>query len=146
MQTTWVIAADSSRARIFEVGKENEKLREIEDMINPEGRQDGRDIQSDAEGQNFSGRDIQRSTSQPQQTMLEHDIELFCKEVSRYLDKACYEHRFDALCVIAPPKFLGMMRDNLGELARKAVTEEIPKDIAWFEGPEIEKYLRDKLH
>lgn len=145
MPTTWIIAADSSRARIFEVGKDNEKLREIEDMINPEGRQDERDIQSDADGQNFSGRGMQRNTSQPQQTMLEHDIERFCKDVTRYLDKACYEHRFDALCVIAPPKFLGMMREHLGELARKAVTEEIPKDIAWFEPHEIEKYLRDKL-
>lgn len=146
MQTTWVIAADSSRARIFEMDTSNEKLREIEDMINPEGRQDGREVQSDAEGQNFSGRGLQRNTSQPQQTPIEHDVELFSKEVSRYIDKACDDKRFDSLCVIAPPKFLGLMRDNLGEQARKAVTEEIPKDIAWFEGRDIEQYVREHLH
>lgn len=146
MQTTWVIAADSSRARIFEMSERDEKLHEIEDMVNPEGRQDGREVQLDADGQNFSGRGLQRNTSQPHQTPIEHDVEMFSKQVSRFIDKACDDKRFDSLCVIAPPKFLGLMRENLGEQARKAVTEEIPKDIAWFEGRDIEQYVREHLH
>lgn len=146
MQTMWVVAADASRARIFEMDDDSDGLREIEDMINPEGRQDGHELQSDAEGQNFSGRGLQRNTSQPQQTPEQHDVAQFSKQVSRFIDKACGERRFDALCVIAPPKFIGLMRENLGEEARQAVTEEIPKDIAWFEGRDIEKYVREHLN
>ncbi|MGZ8290130.1 MAG: host attachment protein [Telluria sp.] len=146
MQTTWVIAADSSRARIFEMEKDNQHLREIEDMVNPEGRQDGREIQTDAAGRFSLGRGTQGHTSQPQSTPQQHDVELFSKQLGRYIDKACDEHRFDSLCVIAPPKFLGLIRENLSDQSRKAVQEEIPKDIAWFEEREIEDYLRTRPH
>lgn len=119
MQTTWIVAADASRARIFEMEGDSDKLREIEDMINPQDRQ---------------------------QSAQQHDVAQFSREVSRFIDKACGEQRFDALCVIAPPRFIGLMRENLCEQARQAVTEEIPKDIAWFEGRDIEKYVREHLH
>ena len=146
MQTTWVIAADASRARIFEMEQVKVRLREIEYMLNPEGRQDGREIQSDADGRFSLGRGTQGHTSEPQSTPRQHDVELFSKQLGRYIDKACDEHRFDSLCVIAPPKFLGLIRENLGDQSRKAVQEEIAKDIAWFEGREIEEYLQSRPH
>lgn len=146
MQTTWVIAADSSRARIFEMGEDKEHLREIEDMVNPEGRQVGREIQTAPDGRFGSKGGTQAHTSQPQSTPREHDVEMFSKQLGHFLDEACDQHRFDSLCVIAPPKFLGLIRDNLGDAARKAVQEEIPKDIAWFESHDIEQYLRDRPH
>jgi len=38
MTTTWIIAADSSRARILQVTDREKRLAEIEDLLNPEGR------------------------------------------------------------------------------------------------------------
>ncbi|WP_182915896.1 host attachment protein [Massilia cavernae] len=124
MQTTWVIAADSSRARIFELEQDTSHLLEIEDMVNPEGRQTEREIEANQQ----------------------HDVEMFSKQLGHYIDKACVEHRFDALTVIAPPKFLGLIRENLSDQSRRAVQEEIPKDIAWFEGHQIEEYLKARPH
>ena len=156
MPTTWVIAADSSRARIFEVSERGDKLQEIEDMFNPEGRQQEREVVTDREGRFGQGanagsspsnpgpgaRSNQAHTAEPQQTIREHDIEMFTKQVVRYIDQARNEHRFDKLRVIAAPKMLGLIRQNLSKEAQKMVEEEIPKNIAGLEEREVAEYLR----
>lgn len=148
MQTTWVIAADSSRARIFEMGEDEGHLHEIENMVNPEGRQQGREVRSDAEGRFATGTGVvgQGHTTQPRVDPVEHQVELFSKRLGRFIDQACVQHKFDSLCLIAPPKFLGLMRENMSDQARKAVSEEIPKDIAWLSDHEIEQYLKARPH
>jgi protein required for attachment to host cells len=166
MQTTWVIAADSNRARIFELSAGGDKLNEIEDMFNPEGRQQLGEQVSDAEG-NFAqggpsrgmgstgpgvmgaaigGARGQGSTGEPQETVREHDINMFSKQLVRYLDQARNEHRFDKLRVIAPPKFLGLIRQNMSKEVQKMVEAEIPKEITGLETRNVEQYLQSLLH
>lgn len=147
MQTTWVIAADSSRARIFEMSDEDLRFEEIEDLVNPEGRQDEREVRVDAKGRFFGkNAQMQGHTAEPHVEAVQHEVVLFSKRLGHYLEQARQEHRFDKLCLIAPPKFLGLIRANMGEEARKAVEEEIPKEIAWFNDTDIEAYVRKRLH
>ena len=159
MQTTWVIAADSNRARVFELDK-GDKLREIEDMVNPEGRLMDREQVTDAGGrfgQGGQGGDGgpgdlgagargQAHTHEPHQTSREHEVEMFSKQLGRYLDQARNEHRFDRLRVIAAPKFLGLIRQNMSKEVQKMVEEEIPKNITGLDDHQVEQYLREKLH
>lgn len=160
MPTTWVLAADSNRARFFELSS-GDKLNEIEDMFNPEGRQQEHEIVTDDEGRFGQGanggssasnpgpgaRSNQAHTSEPQQTAREHDVEMFTKQVVRYIDQARNEHRFDKLRVIAAPKMLGLIRQNLSKEAQKMVEEEIAKNITGLEGHQVEEYLRNnKAH
>ncbi len=147
MHTTWVIAADSSRARIFQMSDEDAQLREIDDLINPAGRETDRDLNSDSKGRYYGkGEGHQAHTVDPQVDAVAHETELFSKRLGNYLDKACLEHRFDNLFLIAPPKFLGLIRHNLAEETREVVAEEIPKELAWFEGRDIERYLEQRKH
>src|SRR5919197_3501098 len=53
MTTTWIIAADASRARILQV-TDRQQLAEVEDLLNPEGRVHDRELISDAHPR-FSG-------------------------------------------------------------------------------------------
>ena len=50
MATTWIVAADESRARVLQVARPQRKLEEIESMLNPEGRLQDRELNSDARG------------------------------------------------------------------------------------------------
>jgi protein required for attachment to host cells len=162
MQTTWVVAADTYRARIFEISPD-QKLKEVEDMVNPDGRMSDRDEISDAYGKFAQGKggatgDAERknpggvghrmpaSTAYPQESMLEHHLELFSKEVDRYLDKAREEHRVDKLCVIAAPKFLGMIRRNMSPEVKRMVQEEIPNEVAGMKTHQVEEFLRKHHH
>ena len=87
MATTWIVAADASRARVLQVAG-RERLDEVENLLNPEGR-----------------------------------------------------HRSDQLVLVAPPKFLGALRKELGKEVGKLVADEIPKDLSWFNERELEEYF-----
>ncbi|GAB3463458.1 host attachment protein [Massilia terrae] len=145
MQTTWVLAADSSRARIFELSASDGHLQEVEDMLNPEGRMAEQDINAEPKSR-FFGTGPMGSTGQKAEEPKQHAAELFSKQVAHWLDDARNEHKFDKLCVVAPPHMLGLLRENLSKEVQKMVEEEIPKDIAGMKEHEMEEYLRKYPH
>ena len=141
MATTWIVAADSSRARVLQVAGREKKLIEIEDLLNPEGRLHDREIASDALGR-WSGPDRPGGNSMAGGTgPAEHAVELFAKRIGDYLDKARNEHRYDRVCLVAPPKFLGALRKSLDKEVQKLVADELPKDLSWLSAPELEAYF-----
>ena len=141
MATTWIVAADSSRARVLQVAHPERKLLEIEDLLNPEGRLQDREIASDAQGR-WSGPDRPGGNSMlAGASPAEHAVELFAKRVGDYLDSARTEHRFDSLVLIAPPKFLGALRKELTREVQKLVAEELPKELSALSARELEDYL-----
>lgn len=146
MQTTWVIAADASRARIFQMLGRNQ-IEEIEDFIHNESRQMDRELRTDAIGQYFpqgaQGSNAKMGHSAVERTEpTEHEAEVFSRTLGGYLDKARTDHKYDQLCLIAPPKFLGLLRKNLSKEALRMVDKEVPKDISWFNPRDIESYIK----
>ena len=140
MATTWIVAADASRARILQVAG-RERLVEVDDLVNPEGRLHNREINTDAKGR-FAGPDRPGGhSSDDEERTVEHYNELFAKRVADYLDKARTDHRYDQLVLVAAPKVLGMMRKELGKEVAKCVVDELDKDLAWFNAREIERYF-----
>ena len=152
MPTTWIVAADESRARVLQVMDRDQRLQEIEDLVNPEGRAHERDLQQDAEprfsGHGGVGKPGGRSTSGPASDREtkganEHAAETFAREVGRYLDHARVEHRYDQLVLVAPPKFLGALRKELHKEVEKLVADELPKNLSWFNARDLEKYFHN---
>lgn len=143
MPKTWILAGDSSRVRIFEASSPKLHLQEIADFANPQGRGTNRDLRTDSYG-HYSGtvERAQGETAEPRIDAITHEVEMFSKEVGKYLDKARTEHRYNKLRLIAPPKFLGMIRQNLGKEAQKLVDEELVKDVSRLSVREIEEYLQ----
>lgn len=146
MPSTWIVIADSSRARIFTVEPEQQDFQEIEDFSNPQGRANVRELTTDRQARRASEGHNQASTWEPKADAVEHETELFTKDLGQYLDKARTEHRYQKLCLIAPPRFLGLIRQNLSKEAQKMVEEEIAKDISWFGSEDIEAYLKHRRH
>jgi protein required for attachment to host cells len=67
---------------------------------------------------------------------------VFAKQIGRYLEQARQQQRYDELVLIAPPKFLGVLRKELDNEVEKLVADELPKDLSWFNGRDLERYLR----
>lgn len=147
MTTTWIIAADSSRARILQVTDRAKQLDEIDDLQNPEGRAHDRELISDAHprfsghGGNSGGSGGGPGSDREETSATEHATELFAKRVGDYLDKARSAHRYDRLHLVAPPKFLGQLRKELGKEVEKLVAEELPKDLSWLSARDIQAHL-----
>jgi len=141
--TTWIIAADSSRARVLQVADREHKLLEVEDLLNPQGRLQDRDLQTDSQPR-FNGRTGAPGSDRETTGAVEHSVEVFAREIGQYLEKARNQHRFDRLHLVAPPKFLGALRKELGKEVEKLVAQEVPKDLSWFSTRELERYLDPK--
>jgi protein required for attachment to host cells len=115
------------------------RLAEVEDFVNPGGRTHDRELLQDAHprfrGTAGPGSDRQETSA------TEHETEMFAKRLGDYLDKARTDHRFDRLHLVAPPKFLGQLRKELGAEVQKMVTEELPKDLSWLDARQLEARL-----
>jgi protein required for attachment to host cells len=138
MATTWIIAADSSRARFLQVA-DRERLVEIESLLNPDGRLQDRELTTDANPRLHGPGGL---SAREEPSAVEHTVEMFSKRIGDYLEKARTDHRYDRLYLVAPPKFLGVLRKKLGKEVGKLVLEEVPKDLSWFSQRDLESYFR----
>jgi protein required for attachment to host cells len=141
MATTWIIAADASRAKVLQVTDPEQKLLQIDEMLNPEGRAHERDLQTDAEPR-FNGRTGGPASDREAKGATEHSTEVFARELGRYLDKARIAHRYDKLFLVAPPKFLGLIRKEIGKEVEKLVSDDIDKDLSWLDARDIDRLLK----
>ncbi len=142
MATTWIIAADSSRAKVLQVADREQKLLEVDDLVNPQGRLQDRELETDAEPRfNPTGGP---ASDREAEGAVEHSVRTFAKEIGRYLEQARTQHRYDELVIVAPPKFLGAVRKELGKEVEKLVVDELPKDLSWFNTREIERYFESR--
>jgi protein required for attachment to host cells len=143
LQTTWILVADSSRAKIFEVRGAMRDVHEIEAFVHPEGRAHNRDLKTDGPGRYFSkGEHTQAHTATPKVEPQEHEAELFARRLTDYLEKARATQRFESLHPIAPPEFLGLIRRPLAKEAQDLVEATLAKEVAWFDERSIAEYLR----
>src|SRR6266511_3629059 len=55
------------------------------------------------------------------------------------------DHRYDKLGIVAPPKFLGQLRQHLPRGVEKLVAVTSAKDVAWLDARSIAEYLGENL-
>jgi protein required for attachment to host cells len=144
MALTWIVVADSSRARILEIAPRGREIHEVEDFVNPPGRAQGRELQTDADGRYYAkgGAGQPAHAAGPRTDPVEHEIELFAKRLGEFIEKARVDQRFGKLTLVAPPKFLGLLREGLTKEARKLVHKEIPKDLSQLTPAAIHTYVK----
>jgi protein required for attachment to host cells len=126
---TWVVVASAARARFFEVNSGREPLLEVMDLVNPEDRLRSQALKSDKPGRAFDHMGGQRHAVGTAVDPKEQVAIRFAKQVTDRLEADQHQGRFDHLCVVAPPHFLGLLRGHMrGSLAR-AVTGEVTNDL-----------------
>ncbi|MEN3291363.1 MAG: hypothetical protein V7642_616 [Burkholderiales bacterium] len=147
MQKTWIVAADSTRARIFEAEGAGKNFHEIQDFVNEAGRERRQDLRAEPKGRFYGkGEHNQAHTAEVDVDSPAHETELFAKKVCEYLDKARAENKYDALFIVAFAKFLGLMRESLSKEAQKLIQREMTKDISSYDEKDIAAfYVNNRL-
>lgn len=126
---TWVLVASATRARFFEVNGRREPLLEVMDLVNPEDRLRSRALKSDKPGRAFDHMGGQRHAVGTAVDPKEQVAIRFAKEVTGRLEADRHQGRFDHLCVVAPPHFLGLLREHMHSGLARAVTGEVTNDL-----------------
>jgi protein required for attachment to host cells len=129
---TWVLVADSSRARIF-AKNGRQPFREEAGFIHPESRLHEQELTSDLPGSDGGNGAGQRHGKAQRVSPKRHEAITFSKQVADHLEAARSDGRFQKLLIVAPPAFLGLLREHLSPGLGALVTQEINKN--WVQLP-----------
>jgi protein required for attachment to host cells len=142
--TTWVLAADNSRARFFTAEKARSPLTEIQDLVDPQARLHEGDLVTDRDGSD-------RRTATPghgvsSDSSAKNDAaERFAQQVCASLENARIEGAFNKLYIVAAPAFLGLLRKHQSAPLRALIAAEVDKNLAGQDGAAIRGHLPDFL-
>ena len=129
MQSTWIVVADSSRARIFRGVNTKAKLIELDSLDHPESRAKARDLVEDGTTTTFSSVGSSRSGVGADDAPQIHEHEVFARMIAEKLAHARFENKYDKLVLMAPPQFLGTLRHVLGTQFAKLIVQPVSKDL-----------------
>jgi protein required for attachment to host cells len=141
MTYTWVVVADSTRARIFSAESSSASLSEVETLTHPEGRMHDRDITSDLPGRSFDSMGHARHVMEPPTDPKQELAIEFARAIARHLDSARVKKDFEQLVIVAAPTFLGLLREQLTNTCRKLVALELNKNLVQQTPDEIRSHL-----
>ncbi|MEN8131101.1 MAG: host attachment protein [Pseudomonadota bacterium] len=145
MNTTWVLVADSSRARIFTAASAIASLQEIETLAHPEGRLHEQDITSDLPGRSFDshgqGRHAMGAKVEPKQ----QEQITFARRICDRIDMARDQGDYNQLILVTTPALLGLLRKQMSSDTAKRVTHEVVKNITRLSAEQIRQHLPERL-
>ncbi len=141
MKSTWIVVAESARARIFTMSEIGGKLQEATDLSHPESRLHDTELSSDLPGRTFDSQGESRHGMEPATDPKEREAQAFAAEIARHIERGRHEGNFDALVLIAPPKFLGRLRAELTKPARDALAGELDKNLVKADTKTLQRHV-----
>lgn len=147
MANTWILVAHDAGARFFASEGRGKGLTLIESIEHPEGRERDRDVDSDRPGRSFrrdSG-DPRRASMGKSQGPHERAVARFAKELANKLEHARVTNELTRLVLVAPPRFLGLLRSSIDAPTSRLVVGSIDKDLATSTEAELAKHLSDVI-
>jgi len=140
--TTYIVVADAARARIFT--RDALKLEEQVDLSHPEGRLHEGDLVTD-QGSDVNNEVPVRSSnsSGEHDTAKQHETEIFARQVADRLYHARVDNTMDKLILVAPPRFLGQLRDKIDGPTAKLIIHTLAKDLTKASADDIKAAVSD---
>lgn len=135
MSSTWIVVADAARARVFNQHKGG--LRECHDLTHPESQLHDGDLRTGGKGEVNKSAGNGRHQSDPAETTGQRHAELFAKELADFLRQARVKGDYTELVLVAEPKVLGRVRDNLDAATAEAVARTIDKNLTRHDSDQI---------
>lgn len=140
---TWVIVADASRARIFEVNPTKDGLQEIHAFVHPGSRMKTSELVSDRPGRVDKG---------PGHAAMEartsaHDVQAneFANILALELDRAVERGECSSIMLVVPPRFLGRLRSSISHRVFNAIIKTLPKELTHCSTAELSAALAAEL-
>lgn len=122
-----IVVADEREAAFFDASRPGAVLARGSLRNAVAGLKDS-DLESDREGRRFGGAG-QRHGVDGERSTERHEMTNFAREVARKIDEDRLARVFDKLFIVAGPRMLGLLRQELPQRCRDVVAGEIAKDL-----------------
>ena len=140
--TTYIVVANAAHARIFT--RDALDLTEHDSLVHAEGRLHEGDLVTDRRGADVheSASTSVRSSGE-EGAATQHENELFAKKIAQRLYSARVDNSMAKLIMVAPPKFLGLLREKLDNTTHKLVIHTLAKDLSKASLADIQNAVSD---
>ncbi len=135
--TTWLLVADSSRARLFSANGGTNGLETLSDNFCGEAREKAKDRGSDRPGRVQESANSAHHAVEAPTDPKTHEIQRFVQDIAGQVSRDAIANKFDRLIVAAPPQVLGYYRQYLGEQAKARIVAEVPKSFTQLKEHQI---------
>ena len=136
MPKTWVVVAESSRAKIFELENKNAPLKELQGLANTSSRIHEQKLSSDLPGRTPGKHKLTSRTS-----IKQLESQQFARSIVEHLTNARNKQKFSKLIIMSSPGFLGQLRKQIGSKINKHVISEIGKNLVRHNTRDIQAHL-----
>lgn len=141
----WILVTDRCKARILQSPVDSKGHFTTQASLNhPEGRLHRSEMESDSPG-SFSLQGGSRTSAQPHEDPDHHESRKFADELCDYLDQACVQNQFDRLIIVAPPRFLGVLREQLPARLQARLAGEFDLDLAGLTESQLQPRIEQLL-
>ena len=144
-QRTWILIADSSRARILSNDSRSGGLTPVEGQVFRSPHPRLREILSDRPGRSFDSVGSGRHAMEYSSDSRREDDRAFAKKLASVLEEAQRRNEYDRLVLAAAPRTLGDLRAILPDQVKAVVCAEIDKDLTQIPNSDLPKHLEGIL-
>jgi protein required for attachment to host cells len=141
MTGTWILVAESSRARLYRADNRKSPISEVEALENPSGRLHEGDLVSDRPGSDGGSVGQGRRVLDDKTSARQHEHISFAKQLADRLNAARTDGEFSRLVLAAPPAFLGLLRDNLNKEVMDMVYAQVDKNLVQQPAEALRAYM-----
>lgn len=145
MSKVWVMVADAARARLFEMPLRGANMTEIACYAYPESRSPGQHASHDRLPRTQESGNAVRHAIEPHTSLREKHLLQFAGMLQGTLQRGRLEGRYDHLVLVAPPRFLGVLRERLDKETRDCVIDELDHDLIGLSPTALRARLQTQL-
>jgi protein required for attachment to host cells len=145
MPKVWILVADAGTARLFRVDSPTGELIELSTDTNKAARMPQRELTADKPGEQTSHAKDSRSVVDSGTEPKDNEVHKFVHSIVEKLEKARTAGEMEKLYVVAPPAFLGELRQEMKPALASLVTEEINKDFTHLSARDLRKQLPELI-
>jgi protein required for attachment to host cells len=142
--TVWILVTDASRGRLFSTTGRSRPLRLVRTFEHAASRALTQDLVTDEPGRLFqSGSPGARSAAEPETSAHEAEAQKFARLLAHALYTELQHGAYGKLALVAPPKFLGLLRESLDHEVVKRLCGCEAKDLTSLSERDLPAHLVD---
>ncbi|MDX1498602.1 MAG: host attachment protein [Woeseiaceae bacterium] len=140
-EPTWICACSASIARCWRSTARYGQWTLVAEIRDEVASRAERELVSDRPGRAFDRAGHGRHAMEPRTSARTQEKRRFAHRVAQAIDRAVGTGAASRIVLLAGPKFLGLLRDELGPEARAAVVFEAAKNLTALDAAAIRHYF-----
>lgn len=138
----WALVANRSQARALQWQEEPVRTwKDFACFTHAEGRMQGRELESGPPPRTVES-DGRRAAIEPHEDRETVETKVFARQLCEFVTHAGHAGEYGQLVVVAPPKMLGLLRDEFPPPVKQRVVLELDKDVAMLSASELNDWLQ----